>query len=74
MTRPILICQTEKSPLLASLSSQEILAPQQDSASTESEPIIPQEPLTSTTEQHPVSETPIHQVEPVLGMTPTENR
>ena len=28
--RPILICQTEESPLLASLSSQEILVPQQD--------------------------------------------
>ena len=30
MTRPILICQTEESPLFASLTSQEILAPQQD--------------------------------------------
>ena len=30
MTRPILICHTEESPLLASLSSQEIPAPQQD--------------------------------------------
>ena len=30
MTRPILICQSEESPLLTSLSSQEILAPQQD--------------------------------------------
>ena len=30
MTRPILICQPEESPLLASLTSQEILAPQQD--------------------------------------------
>ena len=29
-TRPILICQTEESSLLASLTSQEILAPQQD--------------------------------------------
>ena len=33
MTRPILICQTEESPLLTSLTSQEILAPQQDRAS-----------------------------------------
>ena len=30
MTRPILICHTEESPLLASLTSQEIPAPQQD--------------------------------------------
>ena len=30
--------------------------------------------MTSTTEQHSVSETPIHQVEPVLGTTPAENR
>ena len=70
-TRPILICHTEESPLLTSLSSQEILAPQQDRASAESELVTPQEPSTSTTEQHSVSETPIHQVEPVLGMTPT---
>ena len=73
VTRPILIHLTEESPLLASLSSQEIQAPQQDRASAESELVNPQEPLTSTTEQHSVSETPIHQVEPVLGMTPTEN-
>ena len=74
VTRPILIHQTEESPLLASLSSQEILAPQQDQASAESELVTPQEPSTSTTEQHSVSETHIHQVEPVLGTTPTENR
>ena len=30
--------------------------------------------MISTTEQHSISETPIHQVEPVLGMTPVENR
>ena len=35
-TRPILICQPEESPLLTSLSSQEIPAPQQDQASMES--------------------------------------
>ena len=64
----------EESPLLASLLSQEIPAPQQDQASVESELVTPQEPLTSTTEQHSISETPIHQVEPVLGTTPTENR
>ena len=73
-TRPILICHTEESPLLTSLSSQEILAPQQDRASAESELLMPQEPSTSTTEQYSISETPVHQVEPVLGMTPMENQ
>ena len=74
MTRPILICHTEESPLLTSLTSQEIPGPQQDQASEESEIVTPQEPLTSTTVQHSVSETPIHQVEPVLGTTPAENQ
>ena len=74
MTRPILIRLTEESPLLASLTSQEILAPQQDQASEEAEIVTPQEPSTSTTEQHFVSDTPIHQVEPVLGTTPVENQ
>ena len=74
MTRPILIHQTEESPLLASLTSQEILAPQQDQASAESELLTSQEPLTSTTEQYSISETPVHQVEPVLATTPMENQ
>ena len=73
MTRPILTCLTEESPLLASLTSREIPAPQQDRASEEAEIVTPQEPLTSTTEQHSVSDTPIHQVEPVLDMTPATN-
>ena len=73
MTRPIIIRQPEESPLLTLLSPQEILAPQQDRASAESELLTPQEPSTSTTEQHSINETPIHQVEPVLGMTPLEN-
>ena len=30
--------------------------------------------MTSTTEQHSISDTPIHQVESVLGMTPVENQ
>ena len=74
MTRPILIYLTEEYPLFASLSSQEIPAPQQDQAPAESELVNPQEPSTSTTEQHSISETPIHQVRPVLGMTPMENQ
>ena len=73
MTRPILIRLTEESPLLVSLPSQEIPAPQQDQVSAESEFVNPQEPSTSTTEQHSIRETPIHQVEPVSGMTPMEN-
>ena len=73
MTRPILICQSEETPSIASLPSLEIPAPQQDQASAESELVTPWEPLISTTEQHSISETLIHQVEPVLGMTPMEN-
>ena len=72
-TRPIIIHHSEETPSIASLPSLEILAPQQDQASAESELVTPQEPSTSTTEQHPISETPIHQVKPVLAMTPTEN-
>ena len=74
MTKPILIHHAEESPLLASLTSQEIPAPEQDRASEESEIVTPQEPSTSTTEQHSISETPIHQVKPVSGTTPMENR
>ena len=72
MTRPILIRQPEESPLLTSLSSQEILAPQQDQASAESE-LLTQGSSTSTTDQHYINETLVHQVEPVLGTTPLEN-
>ena len=73
VARPIHICLTEESPLLASLTSQEIPAPQQDQASEEAEIVTPQEPLTSTTEQHSISDSPIHQVKPVLGTTSAEN-
>ena len=74
VTRPIVICHAEESPLLMSLTSQEIPAPHQDQALEESEIVTPQEPSTSTTEQHSISETPIHQVKPVLGMTLVENQ
>ena len=73
MTRPILTHQPEESPLFTSLSSQEIPAPQQDQAAAESEILTPQGPSTSTTDQHYINETPVHQVEPVLGMTTLEN-
>ena len=74
MTRPILIHLAEEYPLLVSLTSQEIPAPQQDQASEEAKIVTPQEPSTSTTYQHSVSDTPIHQLEPVLGTTPVENQ
>ena len=73
MTRPILIHQPEESPLITLLSSQKTPAPQQDQASIESELLTPQVPLTSTTDHHSVNETLVHPVEPVLGMTPSEN-
>ena len=43
MTRSILICQPEKSPLTTSLLPQKTLAPQQDQASIKSELLAPQE-------------------------------
>ena len=64
-TRPILIRQPEESPLITSLSSQKTPAPQQDRASVESELLPP--------DHHSVNETPVHPIEPVLGMTPSEN-
>ncbi|MDA8032149.1 MAG: hypothetical protein MPK62_13695, partial [Alphaproteobacteria bacterium] len=73
MTRPILIRHAEESPLLTSLTSQEIPAPQQDQASEEPEIVTPQEPSTSATEQYSISETPVHQVQPVLDTTLIEN-
>ena len=72
-TRPILICQPEEAPLITSLSSQEILASQQDQAFIEPELLTPQLQSTSTTDHHSINETPVHLVEPVLGMTPSEN-
>ena len=73
VTRLLLICHTEESPLLASLTSQEIPAPHQDQALEGSKIVTAQELLTSTTEQYSVSKTHVHQVEPVLGTTPIEN-
>ena len=42
--------------------------------STREQQIMAWKNLTSTTEQHSISDTPIHQVKPVLGMTPAENQ
>ena len=72
-TRPILTRYTEPSALLTPLTPQRILAPQQDRAVEEPEIGIPQNPPTSIEDRSSDSETPIHQVQPVLGMTPTEN-
>ena len=58
MTRLILIRYTEPSPLLTPLTPQRILASQQDRA---------------VEDRSLDSETPICQVQPVLGTTPTEN-
>ena len=94
MTRSILICQPEESPLTTLLSPQKTPIPQQDQVSIESELLAPQEltflqlseifpstqehqeePVssTSTTDHCSVNETPVHPVEPILGMTPSEN-
>ena len=73
MTRPILIRYTETSPLLTPSTLQRIPAPQQDQAIEEPKIGIPQDPLTSIEDRSLDSETPICQVQPLSGMTPTEN-
>ena len=73
MTRPILIHYIEPSPLLTPPTPQRILVPQQDRAIIEPEIGIPQDPPISIEDRSLDSETPIHQVQPLLGMTPTEN-
>ena len=73
MTRPILIHYTETSPLLTPSTPQRIPGPQQDQAVAVPEIGTPQEPSTSIEDRHSVSDTPVCQVQPLLGMTPTEN-
>ena len=73
MTRLILVPYTEQSPLLTPLTPQRILAPQQDRAVEEPETGTSQEPSISIENRSLDSKTPIHQVQPVLVMTPTEN-
>ena len=72
-TRPILIHYTEASPLLTPPTPQRIPAPQQDRAAEEPGIEISPEPSTSIEDKHSDSETPICQVQPVLGITPTKN-
>ena len=72
-TRPILTCYTEPSPLLTPSTPQRIPAPQQDRAIAEPEIGIPQDLPISIEDRSSDSETPICQVQPLLGMTPMEN-
>ena len=73
MTRLILMPYTEQSPLLKPLKPQRIPAPQQDQAVEEPESRTFQEPSIYIEDRSSDSKTPICQVQPVLGMTPTEN-
>ena len=72
-TRLILIHYTEQSPLLTPSTPQRIPVPQQDQAVEEPEIGTSQEPSISIEDRSFDSKTPICQVQPVLGMTPTEN-
>ena len=63
----------EPSPLLTPPTPQRILAPQQDRAMEELETETFSEPLTSIEDRSLDSKTPIHQVQPLLGMTHREN-
>ena len=72
-TRLILLCYTEPSPLLTPPTHQRILASQQDQAAKEPEIEISLEPSTSIEDQHSISDTPVCQVQPLLGMIHTEN-
>ena len=72
-TRLILIRYTEPSPLLTPPTPQRIPAPQQDRAAEEPKIEISPEPSTSIEDQHSVSDTPVRQVQPLLGTTHTEN-
>ena len=73
MTRLILLRYVEQSPLLTSLTPQRIPAPQQDQTVKEPEIGTSQESSISIEDRYSDSETPICQVQPVLGTTPTEN-
>ena len=63
----------EPSPLLTPLTPQRIPAPQQDRVMEELETETFSEPLMPIEDRSSDSETPIHQVQPLLGMTHREN-
>ena len=73
MTRSILICQPEESPLTTSLSPQRTLVPQQDRASIESELLAPRE-LTFLQLSEIFPSTHEHQEEPVPSTSTTDHR
>ena len=73
MTRPIIIHHMEESPLLTPPPPQKTLAPQQNQALQEPGIEISPELLTSIEDRHSINDTPVHQVQPVLGTTPIEN-
>ena len=72
-TRLILIHYMEPSPLLTPPTPQRILAPQQDRVAEEPEIETFSEPSTSIEDRSLDNETPICQVQPLLGMTHREN-
>ena len=72
-TKLILLRYMEPSPLLTPPTHQRIPAPQQDQTAKEPEIEISPEPSTSIEDQHSISNTPVCQVQPLLGMTHTEN-
>ena len=72
-TRPILLHYMEPSSLLTPSTHQRILAPQQDRVAEEPKIEISPELSTSIEDQHSVSDTPVHQVQPLLGRMHTEN-
>ena len=69
-TRPFIICHTKLSPLLT---PQRIPAPQQDQVMEELEIETLSEPLMPIEDRSSDNETPIHQVQPLLGTTHGEN-
>ena len=73
MTRSILICQPEESPLTTSLASQKTPALQQDRAPIKSELLAPQE-LTFLQPSEIFSSTQEHQEEPVPLTSTTDHR
>ena len=72
-TRPILIHYTEPSPLLTPPTPQRIPVPQQDRVAEEPPIEISPELSTSIEDQLSVSDTPVHQVQSLLGTTHIEN-
>ena len=63
----------EEPLLLTPSTPQRTLAPQQDRALEEPGIEISLEPSTSIEDQHSISDTPVCQVQPLLGMTHREN-